>query len=127
MEANVTTWDEFSGRLEAIERVEIRARVSGAIQSMHFVEGALVNRGDLLFTIDPAPYAAEVDRAQAQVAAAQARLTHAKSEHERSQRLWDESAIARRELDERTNAVRESDANVRATAAARSGRSFAAR
>jgi multidrug efflux system membrane fusion protein len=118
VEANVTTWDEFSGRLEAIERVEIRARVSGAVQSMHFVEGALVNRGDLLFTIDPAPYAAEVDRAQAQVAAAQARLSHARSEHERSQRLWEASAIARRELDERTNAVRESEANIRATEAA---------
>jgi multidrug efflux system membrane fusion protein len=118
VEANVTPWDEFSGRLEAIERVEIRARVAGAIQSMHFVEGALVNRGDLLFTIDPAPYAAEVDRAQAQVAGTQARLTNAKSEHERAQRLWDESAIARRELDERTNAVRESEANVRATEAA---------
>jgi membrane fusion protein, multidrug efflux system len=118
VEANVTTWDEFSGRLEAIERVEIRARVAGAIQSMHFVEGALVNRGDLLFTIDPAPYAAEVDRAQAQVAAAQARLTNAKNENERAQRLWDESAIARRELDERTNALREAEANVRATEAA---------
>src|SRR6267154_386048 len=61
---------------------------------------------------------AEVDRAQAQVVAAQARVTYVKSEHERAQRLWDESAIARRELDERANARQEADANLRAAEAA---------
>lgn len=118
LESNVTMWDEFSGRLEAVERVDVRSRVAGAVQSVHFVEGALVNRGDLLVTIDPDPYAAEVDRAQAQVVAAQARLAYAKSEHDRAQRLWDESAIARRELDERVNAQQEADANLRAAQAA---------
>ena len=117
-EAEVTMWDEFSGRLEAVERVDVRSRVAGAVQSVHFVEGALVSRGDLLVTIDPAPYAAEVERAQAQVVAAQARLTYATSEHERAHRLWDESAIARRELDERVNAMQEADANLRAARAA---------
>src|SRR5262245_10368881 len=63
-------WDEFSGRLEAIERVEVRSRVAGAIEAVHFREGELVKQGDLLIKIDPAPYAAEVDRAEAQVAAA---------------------------------------------------------
>jgi membrane fusion protein, multidrug efflux system len=82
VEAAVLTWDEFSGRLEAVERVDVRSRVAGAIQSVHFTEGALVNRGDLLVTIDPAPYAAEVDRA------------------------------------ERTNALRESEANLHAAQAA---------
>jgi membrane fusion protein, multidrug efflux system len=77
-----------------------------------------VKRGDLLVTIDPAPYASEVDRAQAQVVAARARVTYMKSEHERSQRLWDENAIARKELDERSNAFKESDANLRAAEAA---------
>src|SRR6185503_11566046 len=67
VQADVETWDEFSGRLEAVERVEVRSRVSGAIQSVHFVEGALVRRGDLLVTIDPAPFQAEVDRASAQL------------------------------------------------------------
>ena len=74
--------------------------------------------GDLLVTIDPAPYAAEVERAQAQVVAAQARVNYAKSEHERAQRLWDESAIARRELDERVNAA----AGSRGQPARRAGR-----
>ncbi|HEX4779894.1 MAG TPA: efflux RND transporter periplasmic adaptor subunit, partial [Usitatibacter sp.] len=114
----VTTWDEFSGRLEAVERVDVRSRVAGAVQAVHFHEGALVRQGDLLVTIDPAPYAAEVDRATAQVLAAQARLDNSMSELERAQRLWDESAIAKRELDERVNARREAEANVRAAAAA---------
>src|SRR5262249_45886413 len=66
-------WDEFSGRLEAVDRVEVRSRVAGAVLSVHFREGALVKEGDLLITIDAAPYAAEVDRLQAQLASAQAR------------------------------------------------------
>src|SRR5881392_204767 len=107
VQSDVAMWDEFSGRLEAVERVDIRSRVAGAVQSVHFVEGGLVKTGDLLVTIDPAPYAAEVDRAQAQVVAAQARLAHAASEHERAKRLWEERAIAQRELDERLNGHRE--------------------
>jgi len=117
-EHEVTTWDEFSGRLEAVERVDVRSRVAGQVKSVHFTEGALVKRDDLLVTIDPDPYAAEVDRAQAQVVAAQARVNYTKSEHQRAQRLWDESAIARRELDERVNAAQEAEANLRAAQAA---------
>lgn len=118
VENEVALWDEFSGRLEAVERVEVRSRVAGAVQSVHFVEGGLVKSGDLLVIIDPAPYAAEVDRVQAQVAAAQARARYTQSESERAQRLWEESAIARRELDERTNALQEAAANLRAAEAA---------
>jgi len=118
VQTEVATWDDFSGRLEAVERVDLRSRVAGAVQSIHFAEGSLVKAGDLLVSIDPAPYAAEVDRAQAQVAAAQARVTYVKSELERAQRLWDESAIAKRELDERANARQEADANLRAAEAA---------
>src|SRR5512134_3719014 len=114
----VLTWDEFSGRLEAVERVDVRSRVAGQVKSVHFTEGALVKRGDLLVRIDPDPYAAEVDRAQAQVVAAQARLSYAKSEHQRARRLWEDSAIAQRELDERVNAEQEADANLRAAQAA---------
>jgi multidrug efflux system membrane fusion protein len=116
-ESEITAWDEFSGRLEAVERVEVRSRVAGAVQAVHFREGALVRQGDLLVTIDPAPYAAEVERAEAQVAAAQARQAQAQSEHARAQRLWEESAIAQRELEERANAAREAGANLRAAQA----------
>src|SRR5690606_28791824 len=95
--SEVATWDEFSGRLEAVERVDVRSRVAGAVQEVHFAEGSLVKKGDLLVTIDPAPYRAQVDRAEAQVVAARARLDYAASENERAKRLWEESAIARRE------------------------------
>jgi multidrug efflux system membrane fusion protein len=118
LRADVATWEEFSGRLEAVERVDVRSRVAGAVQAAHFVEGALVHKGQLLLTIDPAPYQAEVDRADAQAVAARARLAYATSEHERAQRLWEASAIARRELDERQNAFREAEANLRAAEAA---------
>ncbi len=117
VQAQVATWDAFSGRLEAVERVDVRSRVAGAVQSVHFKEGALVKAGELLITIDPAPYAAEVERARAQVVAAQARVSLARSELERAQRLWDESAIARRELDERQNARLEAEANLRSAEA----------
>ncbi|MBT2321222.1 efflux RND transporter periplasmic adaptor subunit [Variovorax paradoxus] len=113
----VKTWDEFSGRLEAVERVDVRSRVAGAVQAAHFREGSLVKQGDLLITIDPAPYAAEVERAEAQVASAQARVSFTRSEQERARRLWEEKAIAQRELDERVNAGREAEANLRAAQA----------
>jgi multidrug efflux system membrane fusion protein len=98
--------------------VDIRPRVAGTVLSTHFREGALVNKGDLLLTIDPAPYAAEVERAQAQVAAAQARVAYTRSEFVRAQRLLDEKAIAQREYDERGNARLEAEANLRAAQAA---------
>ncbi|MCC2673326.1 MAG: efflux transporter, family, subunit [Ramlibacter sp.] len=116
-ERDITSWDEFSGRLEAVERVEVRSRVSGAVHSVHFREGTLVKPGDLLITIDPAPYAAEAERGEAQVAAAQARQAQAQSELARAQRLWEESAIAQRELEEKANAAREAAANLRAAQA----------
>ncbi len=111
-------WDEFSGRLEAVERVDVRSRVAGAVQAVHFREGALVRQGDLLITIDPAPYAAEVDRAEAQVTAAEARVALAKSELARGQQLLDSRVVSVRDLDQRTNAYREGEANLRAAQAA---------
>ena len=111
-------WDEFSGRLEAVERVEVRPRVAGAVHAVHFREGALVKQGDLLVTIDPAEYAAEVERAQAQVLAAEARLVLARGELERGQRLWDTRAVSQRDLDTRLNGQREAEANLRAAQAA---------
>jgi len=118
VQQEVSLWDEFSGRLQAVQRVDVRPRVAGALQAVHFREGALVRQGDLLFTVDPAPFAAEVDRAAAQVAAAQARVSYTRSEMERATRLWEERAIAQREHDERMNAQREADANLHAAQAA---------
>jgi multidrug efflux system membrane fusion protein len=110
--------DEFSGRLEAVERVDIRARVSGAIQEVHFREGALVKQGDLLIRIDPALYAAEVARAEGQVAAANARVVMTRNDLDRGRQLSDTRTITQRELDTRTNAYREAEANLKAAEAA---------
>jgi multidrug efflux system membrane fusion protein len=119
----VTLWAEFSGRLEAIERVELRPRVGGAIQAIHFREGSLVRKGALLFTIDPEPYRAEVERAEAQVSSAEARLAFAHSEFDRGMRMTANQTITQRDLDTRTNNVREAEANLSsANAVAKSAR-----
>jgi len=110
-------WDEFSGRLEAVNRVELRPRVAGAILSANFNEGALVKAGDVLFKIDPAPYAAEVDKAQAQLEAAKARVVFTNSELERGAQLVGNAVVTRRDYDQRDNANREAIANVKAAEA----------
>ncbi len=117
---DVALWDEFSGRLEAVERVEVRSRVAGAIKAIHFREGALVKEGDPLITIDPDPYAAEVDRAKAQVLAAEARLTLAQKEQDRARRLQqaNSGAISESNVDQRIGAYREAEGNLRAAQAA---------
>ncbi|HCL63360.1 MAG TPA: efflux transporter periplasmic adaptor subunit [Rhizobium sp.] len=107
---DVTTWQEFSGRLEAVDHVEIRPRVGGAIQSVNFREGALVKAGDLLFTIDPAPYEATVAQAAGQVASAEAKVALANTELERGRRLASNRTISQSDLDQRQNAVAEAEA-----------------
>jgi multidrug efflux system membrane fusion protein len=92
--------------------------VSGTIVSVNFKDGALVKKGDVLFVIDPRPYAAEVDRAEAQLAAAKARDGYAQTDWQRAQRLIADNAIAKRDYDEKQNAARESTANVKAAEAA---------
>ncbi|PZM14076.1 efflux RND transporter periplasmic adaptor subunit [Rhizobium tubonense] len=115
---DVTSWQEFSGRLEAVDRVQVRPRVAGAIQAVHFHEGALVKQGDLLVTIDPAPYEAAFAQAQAQVTATESRLDLAKLELDRGHRLSDNKTISQSDLDTRTGAFNEAQANLRAAQAA---------
>jgi membrane fusion protein, multidrug efflux system len=112
-----TLWDEFSGRLEAVDRVEIRPRVAGAILATNFTEGALVKAGDVLLKIDPAPYAAEVDRTRAQLEAAKARAAFAANELERGAQLVGNAIVTRRDYDQRDNGNREAIANVKAAEA----------
>jgi multidrug efflux system membrane fusion protein len=115
---DITTWEEFSGRLEAVDRVEIRSRVDGAIQSVNFREGALVKAGDLLFTIDPAPYQAAVAQAQGQVASAKAKLDLARLQFERARKLSESKAISQSDMDQRQNAVTEAEAGMMTAQAA---------
>ncbi len=114
----IVDWQRYSGRLEAIDRVDIRPLVSGTLTEVHFQDGALVKKGDVLFTIDPRPYVAEVDRATAQLAAAQARAAYTASDLARGQRLLGENAIAKRDFEEKQNAAREAAANLQAARAA---------
>lgn len=118
VQKTITDWQSYSGRLEAIDRVDVRPLVSGTIVSVNFKDGALVKKGDTLFVIDPRPYQAEVDRTAAQVAAAQARSGYAQTDWERAQRLLTDNAIAKRDYDEKQNASREANANLKAAEAA---------
>jgi multidrug efflux system membrane fusion protein len=114
----ITDWQGYSGRLEAIDKVDIRPLVSGAIVAIYFKDGSLVKKGDPLFTIDPRPYQAEVDRAAAQLAAAGAQQNYATTDFARAQRLIGDNAIAKRDFDQKDNAAREADANLKAAKAA---------
>ncbi|WP_179405351.1 efflux RND transporter periplasmic adaptor subunit [Burkholderia guangdongensis] len=114
----VTDWQSYSGRLEAVDKVDVRPLVSGTIVSVGFKDGALVKKGDVLFVIDPRPYQADVDRAAAQLAAAQAADGYAQSDWQRAQRLIGDNAIAKRDYDQKQNAAREASANLKAAAAA---------
>jgi multidrug efflux system membrane fusion protein len=114
----ITDWQSYSGRLEAVDHVDIRPLVPGTIVAVHFKDGALVKKGDPLFTIDPRPYVAEVDRASAELAAAQARATYSSTDAARADRLLGDNAIAKRDYDEKQNATREAAAGVKAAQAA---------
>lgn len=118
VQRNVTDWQVYSGRLAAVEKVDVRPQVSGTIVSVDFRDGALVKKGDTLFVIDPRPYQAAVDQAAAQLAAAQARSGYAQSDWERAQRLIGDNAIAKRDYDQKQNDAREASANVKAAQAA---------
>ncbi len=114
----VTDWQSYSGRLEAVDRVDIRPQVPGSIVAVHFRNGALVKKGDVLFTIDPRPYEAEVARAEAQVAAAQARVKLTAADLDRAQKLVRDDTISRSTMDQKDNAAREATANLKAAQAA---------
>lgn len=102
----ITDWSSFSGRLEAVDRVEIRPQVTGVLTAVHFKDGAVVKKGDLLFTIDQRQYAAEVFGAEA-------RADYTASELARAERLLAENAIAKRDFEEKKNAAHAAQAALR--------------
>ncbi|EPZ8707289.1 multidrug efflux RND transporter periplasmic adaptor subunit AdeF, partial [Acinetobacter baumannii] len=114
----ITDWQEYSGRLEAIDQVDIRPQVSGKLIAVHFKDGSLVKKGDLLFTIDPRPFEAELNRAKAQLASAEAQVTYTASNLSRIQRLIQSNAVSRQELDLAENDARSANANLQAARAA---------
>jgi len=110
LEQPVNEWDEFTGRLEAPETVEVRPRVSGQIDQVAFTEGALVNKGDLLFQIDPRPFQAEVRRLEAQLQQARASASRSDNEAQRGQRLQASNAISAELAESRSSAAQEARA-----------------
>ena len=110
----VQDWDEFTGRFEATQSVEVRARVGGYIQGVHFRDGDYVRRGQLLFSLDPRPAQAALASARAQLSQAQAQLTLAQSELERAETLLESQAISQAEVDTRRGALQTAQAAIAA-------------
>jgi membrane fusion protein, multidrug efflux system len=96
---DLNDWADFTGRLEAVESVEIRPRVGGFVESVHFVEGGRVAAGELLYQIDPRPFKAEVDRLKAERERAQAQLKLAQSYRDRAERLFERNATSQEEFE----------------------------
>jgi membrane fusion protein, multidrug efflux system len=117
LEKSVIEWNEYSGRIEAIENVKIRTRVGGAIDLIHFKDGQIVKKGDLLFTIDPRPYQAELAKEEAYKSSAVSALELARTDLDRTRRLTEEHAVAQRELDEKNNAYLNAAANLKSAEA----------
>lgn len=117
VQEEITSWDEFTGRLEAVESVELRARVSGLLEKIHFEDGKTVKKGELLFTIDQEPFKAGLQAAKAKLAQVTAAANLARSNYERGKQLVERDAIAREEVEVRKGSLEESEANVTAAEA----------
>lgn len=115
----ITEFDEFTGRFEAVERVEVRPRVSGYVTSSNFQQGHSVKKGDILYVIDPRPYQATLNRAEAEVARARTQLALAGSERDRANKLIEKHAISQEEFDTRISGNEQASANLAAAEAAR--------
>lgn len=117
VEKEVHEWDEYTGRLEAVESVEIRPRVSGYITEVKFEAGAMVKNGDLLYVIDPRPYQADFDRAAAEFERTQAELKLAQIELDRAKDLRSKNTISASEFDQKAAAHQQSTAAARSAEA----------
>ena len=114
----VTEFDEFTGRFEAVERVEVRPRVSGYAMATKFEQGHEVKKGDILYVIDPRPYQATLKHAQAELTRARTQTALAQSERVRATKLVEKRAISQEEFDTRTSGYEQAAANLQAAEAA---------
>ena len=119
VEKEVHEWDEYTGRLDAVESVEVRPRVSGYITEVKFEAGAMVKNGDLLYVIDPRPYQADFDRAAAEFERTQAELKLAQIELDRAKDLRSKNTISASEFDQKAATHQQSSAAARAAEAAK--------
>jgi RND family efflux transporter MFP subunit len=118
VERVLTDWDEYTARLEAVDSVEVRARVSGYLESVHFREGSIVKKGDLLFQIDPRPYEAQLRRAEGDREQAESRVNLAQKNLARVSFLVKSQAMSKEEAETRAALVRQAEAGVAAAQAA---------
>jgi RND family efflux transporter MFP subunit len=114
---DIVDWDEFVGRFEAVDSVEVRPRVDGYVQSVNFKDGDIVRKGQLLFVIDPRPFEAALGQARAEVASAKAALANAKVELARAESLVDKGWISRSAYDAKVETARTAQAAVAAAEA----------
>lgn len=114
----VTEWDEYTGRFVAFERVDIRARVAGYLQDIHFTDGEWVEKGALLFSLDPRPFVAAISAAKAEQARAATNLILAEQEFRRAKRLVAQKAMSQEELDVRSATMEARKADVEAARSA---------
>jgi membrane fusion protein, multidrug efflux system len=119
LQKTIVEWDEYTGRFAAVETVEVRARVSGFIDSVHFKEGQIVKQGDLLFVIDPRPYRNAVEQAKGEVERAKAKLEVATLDLQRAAPLVRSRTLTEREFDMRRSTERDAAAQVASLEAAR--------
>src|ERR1700724_1166113 len=119
IEKEVNEWDEFTGRLDPVESVEIRPRVSGYITEIHFEAGAIIKKGDLLYVIDPRPYQADFDRAAAEFERMQAQLKLSQIELDRAKELRAKNTIAASEFDQKAATYQGSSAAASSAEAAK--------
>jgi multidrug efflux system membrane fusion protein len=117
VQKSVTEWDEYSGHVEAIDAAEIRPRVAGHLQRVNYDEGGMVEKGQLLFTIDSREYKAAAEAAAADATRAEARVALAREELKRAEELIGERAISQGELDQRRMEAQQAEADVLAARA----------
>jgi len=117
LERQINQWDDYVGRFEASRSVEVRPRVSGQIVGVHFTDGQIVRQGQLLFTIDPRPFAAALAEARAGIATAQSELALAETNLGRARRLLAEEAVSQSDVDRLTAAAQSARAALAAAQA----------
>ena len=115
---SISQWDSFNGRIEAVESVQLRPRVSGYIDKVNYTDGQEVKKGEVLFTIDDRTYRAALEQAQANLARAKTQASLAQSEANRTDKLVNTNVVSREEWEQRRSAATQAQADIRAAQAA---------
>lgn len=113
LQRKVIEWDEYTGRFDAVAAVDIRARISGYLNEVHFQDGQMVKKGDLLYTIDPRPFERALDQAKAELAQANTKVENSSLDVERGRPLVDRKIMSEKNFDDRANALRDAQALIK--------------